>query len=367
MITLESCPLFSQLNAGELQGLAKAAELRAFPANQDIFREGDTGDGVYMVGKGLVQISGIMERGRQVFSKVGPGEIFGEMAVLEAKPRSASATAIEETAVYFIPRDAMLKLVENSPKLSMGLLREISNRLREFNRQYINDVLQRERLALVGRFARSIVHDLKNPLNIISITAEVAGMEKITPEMRRTTGQRIGKQVERISELVNEIMEFTQGSQVAFVLAQTDYGLFVEQLIEEIKPELELKSVSVELENLPPGVRLLLNPKRLRRVFYNLMHNATDAMPSGGKILMRFQTTKTEVITEIEDAGPGIAPEIADHLFDAFATYGKAHGTGLGLSICKKIVEDHHGRIFARTEPDRGAVFSFALPIHEGV
>ena len=192
-------------------------------------------------------------------------------------------------------------------------------------------------------------------------------MEKITPEMRRTTGQRIGKQVERISELVNEIMEFTQGSQVAFVLAQTDYGMFVEQLIEEIKPEIELKSVTVELENPPPPVRLLLNPKRLRRVFYNLMHNATDAMPSGGKILMRFQTTKTEVITEIEDAGPGIAPEIADHLFDAFATYGKAHGTGLGLSICKKIVEDHHGRIFARTESGRGAVFSFALPIHEGV
>ena len=101
-------------------------------------------------------------------------------------------------------------------------------------------------------------------------------------------------------------------------------------------------------------------------MFYNLIHNATDAMSSGGKIYMRFELTDREVITEIEDSGPGIAPEIADRLFDAFATFGKAHGTGLGLSICKKIVEDHQGKIFARNEPGRGAIFSFTLPIHQG-
>ncbi|MDB6121721.1 MAG: Cyclic nucleotide-binding protein [Pedosphaera sp.] len=366
MMTLESCPLFSQLNPGELQVLQQAVQVRTFPPNKEIFTEGDTGDGVYVVQNGLVQISVLVPQGaRHTFSKVGPGEIFGEMAVLENKPRSASATAAQETTAYFIPREVMLKLVESSPQLSMALLREISNRLREFNRQYISEVLQRERLALVGRFARSIVHDLKNPLNIISITAQMAGMEKSTPELRQTTKMRIGKQVERISELVNEILEFTQGSQVTFVLAPTGYDMFIGQLIDEIRSEMDLKSVKVELEMPPPPVKLLLNPKRLRRVFYNLMHNATDAMPSGGKIAIRFITTGTEVVTEIEDSGPGIAPEIADHLFDAFATFGKAHGTGLGLSICKKIVEDHHGRIFARTELGRGAVFSFALPIHE--
>jgi signal transduction histidine kinase len=95
------------------------------------------------------------------------------------------------------------------------------------------------------------------------------------------------------------------------------------------------------------------------------MHNATDAMTGDGKIILRFSIKDNEVVTEIEDTGPGIAPEIADRLFDAFATFGKAHGTGLGLSICKKIVEDHHGRIFARNEPGRGAVFFFTLPIHQ--
>ncbi len=358
--------MFRPLNPGELQTLLNAAEERAFAAGTEIFSEGGTGDGVYAVKDGLVEISGLVgDKVRHVFSEVGEGEVFGEMAVLENKPRSASAVAKKNTTVYFIPRAAMLKLVEGSPLFSLALLRDISNRLREFNRQYIREALQTERLSLVGRFASSIVHDLKNPLTIISLTAEMAGMEKSTPEMRRVSQSRISKQVDRISEMVNEILEFTQGSQAAFVLAPTDYDAFVNQLVEEIRPEIQLKSTAIELENPPPPVKLLLNPKRLRRVFYNLIHNATDAMAGGGKIILRFRLEGKNVVTEIEDTGSGIAPEIADRLFDAFATYGKAHGTGLGLSICKKIVEDHQGRISARNEPGRGAIFCFALPVHE--
>jgi len=69
------------------------------------------------------------------------------------------------------------------------------------------------------------------------------------------------------------------------------------------------------------------------------------------------------LVTEIEDTGPGIAPDVVTHLFQPFATHGKENGTGLGLSICKRIIEDHHGWIAARNEPGRGAVFSFALPL----
>jgi two-component system sensor histidine kinase DctS len=86
-------------------------------------------------------------------------------------------------------------------------------------------------------------------------------------------------------------------------------------------------------------------------------------MPEGGKIVLRFHATGTELVTEVEDAGRGIAPEIAGQLFQAFATHGKSHGTGLGLSICKRIIEDHQGWIAARNQPGRGAVFSFGLPL----
>jgi len=364
VVTLEASELFRHLNPDELQALKNFARERKYRWGEDIFKEGDAGDGIYAVKEGVVEISGIVGNNvRVAFSKLGPGEIFGEMAVLEDKPRSASATARGETTVYFLERAEMLKLVERSPTLSLSLLREISHRLREFNRQYLREVLQTERLAIVGRFARSIVHDLKNPLNIIGLTAEMAGSPHAPLEMRQDAQARIRKQVDRISDMIGEILDFTRGSQSAVILASFEYGQFVQRLLDEIRPEAALKSAALELDSPLPEVKVLLDPKRLRRVFHNLIHNATDAMPRGGKVMLRFIPNETEVVTEIEDTGPGIAPEIAGQLFEAFATHGKAHGTGLGLSICKRIVEDHRGWISARNEPGRGAIFSFGLPL----
>jgi signal transduction histidine kinase len=363
VVELERSKLFSQLPVHELEALKQIVREQKFAAGREIFKEGDHGDGMYVVNEGLVEISALLNaQGRHVFSKVGPGEMFGEMAVIDQKPRSACATAREETLVYFIPRVELQTLVGRSPALALALLREISLRLREFNRQHVREVLQSERLAIIGRFARSIVHDLKNPLNIISITAELAGMEQATVESRQQAKVRIRRQVERISDLINEILEFTQSTHSDFVPALMDYRAFVEQLTEEIRPEAALKSVKLEFKAPPQNLELLLNPKRLRRVFENLIHNATDAMPEGGRVFIRVLPNQTEVVTEIEDEGGGIAPEIAGQLFEAFATYGKSHGTGLGLSICKRIVEDHHGWIAARNEPHKGAIFSFGLP-----
>src|SRR5664279_3838544 len=186
MVTLDASKLFCQLRPPELASLHRVANERRYAAGKEIFKEGDEGDGVYVVRDGLVEISGLVDQKvRQVFSQVVPGDVFGEMAVIDSKPRSACAVAKLDTEVYFIPRAEMLALVERSPALALVLLREISDRLRDFNQQYLRETLQTERLTVVGRFARSIVHDLKNPLNIIGLTAEMACMDRATPEMRQ--------------------------------------------------------------------------------------------------------------------------------------------------------------------------------------
>ncbi len=364
MLNLANTPLLGSLPAQALASLQAAAVERHFPAGAEIFRAGDTGDGLYVVQGGRVEISGAIGPGqRHVFAQAGPGELFGEMAVIEDKPRSASAVAKTDTEVLFIPREAVLDAIQRSPELAIGLLREISRRLREFNHQYLAEVLQTERLAIVGRFARSIIHDLKGPLSIISLTAEVAGMAGTSPEKRLQAPARIRRQVERITDLINEILDFTRSTPTAAEHTPAHYAPFVEEVVRELAGEIEIKGVKLVLETPPPAVVVLLNPKRLRRVFQNLIHNATDVMPDGGRISLRFAQQADAVITEIEDTGPGIAPEIADRLFEAFATHGKEHGTGLGLSICKKIIEDHGGQIWSRTEPGRGAIFAFKLPI----
>jgi signal transduction histidine kinase len=242
-------------------------------------------------------------------------------------------------------------------------LQEISHRLREFNQRHLHELVQAESLAAIGRFAQGIVHDLKNPLSIIGLSAEIFDMQGISPEIRAKAQSRIKKQVERISDMVGDILIFTEGKKTESKIKAADYRTFVLELLPDLNTEAELKATRVELQGVLPDAQIQLDPRRLSRVFYNLVHNATDVMFNGGKIFLRFRADEREIVTEIEDTGPGIASEIADKLFQPFATHGKTHGTGLGLSICKKIIEDHGGRIWVRNEPKRGAIFCFALPL----
>jgi signal transduction histidine kinase len=190
----------------------------------------------------------------------------------------------------------------------------------------------------------------------------MAGLESATLTARHDAERRIIKQVDRITAMVNDILEFTRGNPRAIVLAPEDYGAFVTSVLEDLSLEIAHKAARIDLPGAPPAIRVALDPPRLARVFHNLVFNAVEAMPDGGVVTVRFQVTETEVITEIADSGKGIAPEIIDRLFEPFATFGKTTGTGLGLSICRRILEEHRGRIWARNEPGAGAVFTFSLP-----
>jgi signal transduction histidine kinase len=364
MLGLEAIDLFRNLSPGELQALRLITQERQFVAGSEIFREGAPGDGVYFVKEGLVEISGMVGGNtRRVFSQLGPGEIFGEMAVIEQLPRSAIATALMDTRVNFVPRGEMLALIGRSPALAFSLLQLVSHRLREFNQRHLSELVQAESLAIIGRFAQSIVHDLKNPLSIISLSSEMSSLPGADPELRAKAQFRIHKQVGRINDLIGDILIFTQAAKNDAGLAPDDYRAFINKLIPDLRAEAETKAVQIELPDEPPARRVRLDARRLSRVFYNLCGNARDFMPAGGKIFVRFQVDENEIVTEIEDTGPGIAPEVADKLFQPFASHGKTRGTGLGLSICKKIIEDHDGRIWVRNEPGHGAIICFALPL----
>ncbi|MGC8743869.1 MAG: cyclic nucleotide-binding domain-containing protein [Verrucomicrobiia bacterium] len=361
---IESIKLFAELSPEEKLYLKNSASLVDAPAGSIVFNEGDPGNGLYLIKSGKIQVLSNVGKGEEkVFATLGKGDILGEMAIVENEKRSATAKAVEDSELYFIPRDIVLEVLERSPKFALSMLREISRRLREFNKHYIYEVLQAERLAIVGRFARSIVHDLKNPLNIIGFAADMAAMENATAQARAEARARIRRQIDRISNMVNELLEFTQGAHTSIILTLADYPRFVLPLVEELSQEAQLKKVQIILENEPPMVKVQMAPQRLSRVFYNLVHNAIDAMPNGGKIFIRFLLQGDKVVTEIQDTGAGIPYEVFAHLFEAFYTYGKSHGTGLGLSICKRIIEDHNGSISARNDPQKGgAIFSFALP-----
>ncbi|MDA7497115.1 ATP-binding protein [bacterium] len=364
MANLGISKLFECLNDAELATIGQAVDIKRFNNADIIFREGDSGDGIYVVAEGTVLISALLNgETRCDLSRLTKGDFFGEMAVIDSGPRSATASAGESTVVFFVRRDEILKLLERSPAFSLTLIKEVTRRIREFNRKYVEEILQAERLTLVGRFARSIVHDFKNPLNVIRIASEMGAMEEATPEMRKMGSERVCKQVDRLSNMINELMEFTRGSHTTVIMSPSNYHRFIKQFIEEYHQEVRDKGSELVLVNEPPDVEVFFEPQRLSHVFSNLINNALDEMPAGGKVRIRFKVTATALITEIEDSGKGISPEIEPQLFDAFSTFGKKQGTGLGLSICKRIITDHDGEIEARNSPDGGAIFSFSLPL----
>lgn len=353
---------FAELLQAEMRRLRRTPDQFKFLPGHVILREGDPGDGLYLLHEGIVRISRAMPgMERRVISMLGPGDFFGEMAVVDERPRSATVTAETDTCVSFVPREQIWEFLGRSPELLVAMMREIIRRMRTVEQHFLEETFEAERLALVGRLAQGIVHDLKSPLSTISIAASVACADESKPEERREAGLAIQKQVDHLASRINEVLEFTRGTTGSVRLTPVKYSEVVREVVGECERAVAGRRVTVEYANEPPAVMVIIDPVRLPHVFLNLIGNAADAMPSGGKVTLRFLVTDSEVITEVEDTGPGVAEEILPRLFEPFATHGKQQGSGLGLSICKKIVEDHGGRLRIRNEPGKGAVFYFSL------
>ena len=356
--------LFGGMLGEELQAVEQAGQIRTFRAGDTIFSAGDPGDGFYVVDTGLVLISAVVgNNAPRPLATIGPGDFFGEMAVLDDGPRSAAARAETDTTTYFLSREQLLQLLDRRPRLALNLIREFSNRMRALNQKYVDEIIQAERLAIVGRFAGGIVHDFKNPLLVIGLAAELAAGERTSQPSRLKAQNRITQQVERMSNMLNELIDFTKPTGQRPLLAPASLARFMHGLVEEVGPEIAERGAQLEFTQPPPDVQVQIQPARLSRLFYNLFNNAVDEMPDGGKIFLNFALEDGAVRIDVQDTGKGIAPEIAQSLFQPFATHGKPRGTGLGLTICKRIVEDHGGKISARSEPGKGATFSFTLPL----
>ena len=343
--------------------LKRSARKLSFRKGRVIFREGESSDALYVIEQGSVEISALIGgHERRVFATFGVGDYFGEIAVIDSKPRSATAIAKADTVVRRISRDKVWRMFTRSPRLLVTMMHGFSHRLREFDQRYLQELFHHERLALVGRFAQSIVHDFHSPLSNIGFAADLVSAGDATHKEKTMANAIIRRQVERMAGMIGEVLEFTRSSRSRVVLTMTNFHQFIEEMVAELRPECSRKSVAIELKTSPPRIRIPLDRHRLPHVFSNLVRNAIDFMPRGGRIMLNFVLSERDVIIKVEDTGPGMSPDVLAHLFEPFFTHGKSHGTGLGLSICKRIVEDHEGWISASSKRGGGAVLTFSLP-----
>jgi PAS domain S-box-containing protein len=249
-------------------------------------------------------------------------------------------------------------------KQALEELRAKTEELRQTTRQ----LWQAARLAGVGELAASIAHELNNPLGTISLRLE--GILAKTPpsDPRRKALEIIETEVERMCRLVANLLQFSRPGNDQF--STVNVAEEVEKTLELFSHHLRKRRIEVQTECGPDVPTINADRQQLRQVLLNLLSNAADAMPQGGRLIVRLRRGTLEqgamaVVLEVIDNGLGIAPEHLPRVFDPFfTTKEEGKGTGLGLAICKRIIEQqHHGTITIESQLGQGTTVRIALPV----
>lgn len=221
--------------------------------------------------------------------------------------------------------------------------------------------VQSERVAAIGRMATGIIHDFKNPMAVVLGTADlIRSRDPGNPKLTRQCDV-ICRQIDRMSALTRDVLEYARGRTV-LEPRDVDLAEWLAEVVEGHREPAERAGQRLAMECLP-GLRVLIDPGRLRRVVDNLLTNSREACRVGDLVHVRAGDGGDGTVhVEVRDEGPGIPAEIAATLFEPFVTAGKEGGSGLGLAISRKIVEDHGGRLTVESAPGAGACFRIELP-----
>jgi two-component system NtrC family sensor kinase len=233
----------------------------------------------------------------------------------------------------------------------------------------VNRMGEMEKMALIGRLAASVAHEINNPLQLIGDQAGLMGdlMEDErqdallhAAEYRRAL-DKIRMQTGRAGAITHRLLGFShapEGKDIA-----TDINQAVEEAVAMFEHEARRHRIVLQRRygaGLPKAVG---DPERLQQVILNILHNAIDAIGKDGRIEIASRPDGDRVAVDFADSGPGLSDEVLDHLYDPFfTTKPKGKGTGLGLYVSREIMEKGGGRLTAANRPEGGAVFTLYLP-----
>jgi signal transduction histidine kinase len=223
---------------------------------------------------------------------------------------------------------------------------------------------QAAKLATMGELASSIAHELNNPLATVSLRIESLTAQTSQDDPRRRELEIIGQEVERMGNLVTNLLQFCRRSQKQ--ISTVDIREEIEKTVELIHYHFRKNNIQVIREFAPEIPVILADRQQLRQLFLNLFTNASDSMPKGGTLTIRVaaQPEEKKIIIEIADTGIGIPPEILPKVMEPFyTTKPEGKGTGLGLAICRRIAQEHRGTLDITSEgiPGKGTKVRITL------
>ncbi len=283
-------------------------------------------------------------------------QLLGILDIQQAPPKTFTARDLQLVSAMADQLAVALQKADLYENLQKSLQQEQTIR---------SQLIQSERLALVGRLLASVSHELNNPLQAIQNALFLLKEEKNLSSQGGQDLDIILSETERMAALIERLRSAYRPLRV------TDFQpVYLNNLIEDvyalIGTHMRHKDIAFEFipdPNLAPASGI---SDQLRQVVLNLFLNAVEIMKPGGRLTVETHNLKgqNEVFFSVRDSGPGIDTEMLPKIFDAFIT-SKHTGTGLGLTITHDILEQHHGRIEAANHPDGGAIFYIWLPVYQ--
>lgn len=230
--------------------------------------------------------------------------------------------------------------------------------------QLLEQTVQMEKLAEVGKLSAALAHEVNNPLSIIAYAAQLLQHEEQLTDFQREIIERIAGETDRLKSLTGGLLSFSRPQESSY--QEVNLNQVLDEILRLLRFELVRKSIDLRTEfGAIPSVSA--DPNRLKQVFINLVMNAVQALPLRGELTVTtglLSNAAVEVV--IHDNGPGIPAEMQPHIFDPFfTTKSDGEGTGLGLYICRHILLEHQGTISVTSAPGQGTSFHVVLPASE--
>lgn len=221
-----------------------------------------------------------------------------------------------------------------------------------------------ERLAMIGRLAAGVAHEINNPLGGIMLFSNLL-LRKAAPQSQEYENlERICHETNRCQKIVQGLLDFARHREPKTEL--TDIHEVLDKTLALIENQAMFLNIECQKNYTAVGKMVRVDPLQLQQVFINLIVNAVEAMSGQGKLTLATRITGMGLEISVSDTGTGISEEHLERLFEPFFTTKEVgHGTGLGLSISRNIVENHGGNMWVNSKTGEGATFYVCLPMVE--
>jgi signal transduction histidine kinase len=314
---------------------------------------------MYLILEGKLVIS---TQNRQIV-ELGSGQYVGEMALIESKPRSASARATSELLLMELSRHEFDTFLAAEPKALRALIHTLSARIRRYLEQLSVDIKRMSVLAHDMRHCLTplglVEGYLEDRIEQLDAAGDAAGSAQAQEQL-----QHVMRVSDEITSLIDQSLAQVRKINLSYKVERTDMAALLRQVVKNMQYEAQRAGQQIRLGGADDAVEMVCNALDIRRVMRNLLINGIEAnADAGGKeVLVSLLDLDDRVEVKVQDSGGGVSPDVEGSLFRQPVTT-KESGSGIGLVACREIIEDRHGgQLGYRSEPGQGSSFFFTLP-----